>query len=130
MSKTMKIILIVAVIAILFGLIKGIILPKTTNEQSRDTIDDSKLDYAEKAAFNITFTQYEGNKEGNTIKKLVQIVSESNSDGDRAVSINFKGKTYSNGNVSTVSNLINTSATYNVTVKYDSQGYVETISIN
>ena len=76
------------------------------------------------------FTSYEGTQKGVVVKVLVDSVRGNNSGSDRIVSINFKGKTYSNNDISLVSDLIKTSDTYNVTMKYDSNGYVETIIID
>jgi predicted PurR-regulated permease PerM len=130
MNKTVKIILIVIIaIAIIFGLIKWVILPMTIQKQAQDTIENVDLNSDEINAFNVKFTAYEGTQKGSTIKALVQMVSMNNSTSDKLVAINFNGTTYSSTNVSSVSSLITTSNTYNVTLKYDSKGYVETISI-
>ncbi len=131
MNKTVKIILIVIIaIAIIFGLIKWVILPMTIQKQAKDAIESVDLNSAEINAFNAQFTAYEGTQKGSTIKALVQMVSMNNSTSDKLVAIKFNGTTYSSTNVSSVSSLITTSNTYNVTLKYDSKGYVETISIN
>lgn len=131
MNKTVKIILIVIIaIAIIFGLIKWVILPMTIQKQAQDAIESVDLNSAEINAFNAQFTAYEGTQKGSTIKALVQMVSMNNSTSDKLVAIKFNGTTYSSTNVSSVSSLITTSNTYNVTLKYDSKGYVETISIN
>lgn len=131
MNKTVKIILIVIIaIAIIFGLIKWVILPMTIQKQAQDAIESVDLNSDEINAFNVKFTAYEGTQKGSTIKALVQMVSMNNSTSDKLVAINFNGTTYSSTNVSSVSSLITTSNTYNVTLKYDSKGYVETISIN
>lgn len=127
MNKTVKIILIVIIaITIIFGLIKWVILPMTIQKH----IERVDMNFAEINAFNAQFTAYEGTQKGSTIKALVQKVSMNNSTSDKLVAINFNGTTYSSTNVSSVSSLITTSNTYNVTLKYDSKGYVETISIN
>lgn len=130
MNKTVKIILIVIIAIAIFGLIKWVILPMTIQKQAQDAIESVDLNSAEINAFNAQFTAFEGTQKGSTIKALVQTVSMNNSTSDKLVAINFNGTTYSSTNVSSVSSLITTSNTYNVTLKYDSKGYVETISIN
>lgn len=130
MSKPVKIILIVIiVIAVLFGLIKWVILPMTIQKQARDTIESVDLTSAEQNAFNAKFTAYEGSQRGAIVKSLIQMVKMNNESSDRKVSIEFKGTTYSNSNVSSVSSLITSSDTYNITIKYSSNKYVESISI-
>lgn len=127
MSKVVKTILIVIiVIAILFWIIKWFILPMMIQIKARNAFESVDLI----TAFNEKFTCYEGTQEGSSIKILVNTISHSNSSSDKMVAINFKGTTYSNSNVSSVSSLITASNTYNVTIKYDSEGYVETISIS
>lgn len=120
----------IVVMTILFGLMKGLVLPVTIYSGARDTIQSADLSSAERDTFNAMFTSYEGTQKGVVVKVLVDSVRENNSGSDRIVSINFKGKTYSNNDISLVSDLIKTSDTYNVTMKYDSNGYVETIIID
>lgn len=130
MSKSAKIILAVIIaILILFGLIKWVILPITIRKQAQDSIESIDFSSAELNAFNVRFMAYEGTQKGTVIKSLIKMVSINNDDNDKIVSIDFKGTTYSNSNVSSVSNLIISSDTYNVKIKYDTNGYVETISI-
>ena len=121
MNKTVKIILIVIIaIAIIFGLIKWVILPMTIQKQAQDTIESVDLNSAEINAFNAKFTAYEGTQRGSTIKALVQMVSMNNSNNDKLVAINFNGTTYSGTNVSSVSSLITISNTSGATARSNS----------
>lgn len=130
MSKSIKIVLAVIIaILILFSLIKWVILPITIRKQAQDTIESVDFSSAELNAFNAKFMSYEGTQKGSAIKSLVQMVSNNNDSSDKMVSIDFKGTTYSNSNVSSVSNLISSSDTFNVKIKYATNGFVETISI-
>ena len=127
-----KIIFIVVVsLAILVALIKIVILPTIIQSQTPSIFDniEEELDSTEINAFNSSFTNYSGTQNGIIVKSLIQTVQINNSSSNKMISINFNGTTYSSSDVSSVSTLINSSNTYNVTFGYDSQGYINTISI-
>lgn len=131
MSRIIKIMLVSIAMILIF---KNVIVPmriKTEElKESSEVIQSENFTSIEQNAFNNLFTVYEGNQKGAYVKALVQVVSSHNQTGNRNVSIEFKGTIYSNSNISAVSNLIATTNTYDVKIKYDSDNYVEMIVID
>jgi hypothetical protein len=132
MNKLTKILLaMIIAIVILYGLIKWVILPIVIQKSVLDTVDRVDFSSTSIITFNAIFTSYEGTQKGNITKILVQHVLEmNNAEDEHKVSIEFKGSTYSNSNVLNVYNLIDSTETYNVTIKYDDDGYVKIIAID
>lgn len=84
-----------------------------------------------KSVFNSQFTDYEGTRKGAEVKELLNKASATwRSSSSRNVSVTMSGTTYSSANdIATVRASINITSTYTVTVQYDSNGFVNAVSI-
>lgn len=80
--------------------------------------DNENLNEYEKFAFNATLEKYEGKQEGSAINSLIQEVNLNNMSEDTR-NIELVGET---------ENIV-ASSNYNVTIKYDNEGYINEIII-
>ena len=107
----------------------------TSNSSSTQSNENSNdMDEASKNTFNMQFLAYEGDINGSQVKSLINAIISSNSDSNslyknRKVSAEYKGIAYSSSNVASISGLIDTADSYNVSFKYGSDGYVEAVVI-
>lgn len=85
-----------------------------------------------KSVFNSQFTDYEGTQTGAQVKELLNKAAATwRNDSSRKVNVTKGETTYSSANdIATVRSSINVNLTYTVSVTYDSNGYVNSITIN
>lgn len=96
--------------------------------QAQDTINNSGMSQAEKAAFNQKFTKYEGNQKGSLVRSLMQEVMAANSDeNNKDAGINIKF--YNDETEITSTAGIKSTQTYTIAVFYGNNGYVDQIRI-
>ena len=92
---------------------------------------DKVSDAMGKSVFNSQFTDYMGSQTGAQVKSVLSKAAATyRSSSSRNVSVTMSGTTYSSANdIATVRASINITSTYTVTVQYDSNGFVNAVSI-
>ncbi len=128
--KNNKIIIILLLVIIILGgflLIKKVWLPA---KEASSVIKSNSMSDILKESFNSRFLYYQGKEiKGTEILQLLKSIESSNSDKERKVDVTFKGTVYSD-NIEEINNLIEKYTKYNVRVSYDSEGYINNISID
>ena len=81
------------------------------------------------SSFNTIFEVYEGRNKGSQIKSLVSTVNSKNKDADRKITVKFNDSEYTDS-FSEISDLVETSKTYEVKLDYDSEGFVNKVIID
>lgn len=117
---------------IIFAFMMNMLFGTSMYNTSVDTIQSTSqsMNQAEVSTFNAKFEQYSGNLRGAQVRALIQSVMMSNTSSDKKVVINFNNTNYSDDNISTLNSNISAQKNYNVKCDYDSNGYVNLISIN
>lgn len=90
-----------------------------------------KMEKAAQQAFNSTFNAYEGNQKSSSIKNLIQSVTTNNlTQPEHQVSMEYNGKSYTESSelINLRDNIVS-SKIYNVSTKYDKDGYINKIII-
>lgn len=131
--KNNKIIIILLLVIIILGgflLIKKVWPQAQISKEASSVVKSNSMSDILKESFNSRFLYYQGKEiKGTEILQLLKSIESSNSDNERKVDVTFKGTVYSD-NIEEINNLIEKYTKYNVRVSYDSEGYINNISID
>ena len=136
MEKTSNILINILIIGLIIAIaiLGGIIVVKTILHKEvqniKNTIPENESIVVQ--SFNSQFISYVGKQSVGATRTLVQAVQMSNATQIEQVSIKYKGKTYSKENeLKELQNniKISSSAYYNISIKYASNGYINIIDI-
>lgn len=78
--------------------------------------------------FNNNFSKYVGQQNGTTVRLMINAIRDNNASSSHIISIEYGNKTYKE-DVTPVRSLISLGSLYNISFKYDSDKFIETIVI-
>ena len=135
-KKTSKIVSIIAPIIIVGVLISIFAMrsnfnkePDQGNKQIADKINQSKEEF-EKSAFNLKFNSVSGTIFGSSVERVLDDIISSNKTNDRKINLVYNGETTTNEErIIDIKHSLDKWDSYEVSVNYDSDGYVNEIKV-
>ena len=103
-----------------------------TAEKTKQALEEEqkKLDETNKQIFNIQFTSYEGKQTGTTVKSVLNTVISSNSINSNKVTVEMDGVSSADSSqITSLKNKVATAKNYQISLEYDSNGYINKIII-